>query len=99
MPAGGRATEESLRAAVRRSLEIARDLGCRSAALPAVGAGSAGVPLQRSAEILIEEARRHLAGETSLEEIRFVLQGEPAYRLFESVHDAIRIAEQAKRWT
>ena len=99
MAPGGRASEQSVRSSVRSSLEIARELGCRTVAVPAVGAGVAGFPLQRCAEILLDEARRHLAGETSLEEIRFVLFGEPAYRVFESVHDAIRIAEQAKRWS
>jgi hypothetical protein len=33
--------------------------------------------------VLLEEARAHLAGETSLTEIRFVLFGEPSYRIFE----------------
>lgn len=58
-----------------------------------------GVSLRRSAEILLEEARRHLAGASCVEEIRFLLRGEPALRVFESVDDAARIAEQAKRWT
>ena len=84
-------------AGVRRALELARERELRSLAVPAIGAGSAGLPLQRCAEVLIEEARGHLAGETSLEEIRFVLLGEPAYRVFEMVHDAAKIAEQMAR--
>jgi O-acetyl-ADP-ribose deacetylase (regulator of RNase III) len=99
MEPGGDASEDSIRSALRRSLEVARELGCRSVAVPAIGAGAAGVPLQRCAEVLLEEARRHLDGDTSIEEIRFVLLGEPAYRVFESVDDAIRIALQAKRWS
>jgi O-acetyl-ADP-ribose deacetylase (regulator of RNase III) len=97
MPPGGRASEESIRSSMRRSLELARDKGCRSIAVPAVGAGVAGFPMQRCAEILLEEARRHLAEETSLEEIRFTLFGEPAYRVFEGVDDSMRIAESAER--
>ena len=88
MPPGGQASELSVRTSMRRSLELAAEHGCRSVAVPAIGAGVAGVPLQRSAEILLDEARRHLDGETSLEEIRFVLFGEQAYRVFESVNDA-----------
>jgi O-acetyl-ADP-ribose deacetylase (regulator of RNase III) len=99
MEPGGRASEESVRSALRRSLEIAEELACHSLAVPALGAGVAGLPLQRCAEILLEETHRHLAGETALEEVRFVLFGEPAYRVFESVQDAIRITEQAKRWS
>jgi O-acetyl-ADP-ribose deacetylase (regulator of RNase III) len=86
-----------VRSSFRRSLALAREHGCRSIAVPAIGAGIAGFPLQRCAEILLEEARAHLAAETSLEEIRFVLFGEPAYRVFEQVSDAVRIAEQMER--
>jgi O-acetyl-ADP-ribose deacetylase (regulator of RNase III) len=97
MPPGGAATEESVRSSLRSALELARREELRSLAVPAIGAGIAGFPLQRCAEILVEEARRHLAGETSLEEIRFVLFGEPAYRVFEMVHDAAKVAEQMER--
>ncbi|MEN8182961.1 MAG: macro domain-containing protein, partial [Myxococcota bacterium] len=96
MPPGGSASEESVRSSMRASLERARETGCRSLAVPAIGAGIAGLPLQRCAEILIDEARRHLRGETPLEEIRFVLFGEPAYRIFEQVEDAAKIEAQLK---
>ena len=89
--------EESLRDSFRASLEAARARGCRSVAAPALGAGRGGVPIQRCAEILIDEARRHLAGETCIEEVHFVVEGEPAFRVFESVQDAVRIAEQMER--
>ena len=97
MPPGGRATEESVRSAMRAALERARERRCRTVAVPAIGAGIAGFPLQRCAEILLEEARRHLEGETSVEEIRFVLFGEPAYRVFEMVNDAAKVAAQMER--
>jgi O-acetyl-ADP-ribose deacetylase (regulator of RNase III) len=82
---------------MRASLECAREKGCRTIAVPAIGAGVGGVPLQRCAEILLEEARQHLAGDTSLTEIRFVLFGEPAYRVFEQVRDAARIRASLAR--
>jgi O-acetyl-ADP-ribose deacetylase (regulator of RNase III) len=97
MPPGGSASEESVRSSVRRSLELAREKGCRSVAIPAVGAGIAGLPVQRCAEILIEEARAHLAGKTSLEEVRFVLWGEPTFRIFEMVNDAAAVTAQLER--
>jgi len=53
--------------------------------------------VQRCAEILLSEAKQHFAGETSLEEIRFVLFGEPTYRIFESALDAVKIREQMER--
>ena len=97
MPPGGSASAESVRASVRRSLQLAAERGCRTIAIPAVGAGIGGLAVQRCAEILIEEARAHLAGETTLEEVRFVLFGEPAYRVFESAQDAAKVRAQMER--
>jgi len=97
MPPAGVATEASIRSSVRRSLELASDKACRSIAIPAIGAGIGGFSVQRCAEILLEEARRHLAGETTLEEVRFVLFGEPSYRIFEMVKDAEAVRVQLAR--
>lgn len=94
MPPGGVATELSVRGAMRSALARARERGVKTLAVPALGGGVAGFSLQRCAEILLEEARAHAAQATTLEEIRFVLFGEPAYRMFEMVNDAGRVADQ-----
>ena len=91
------ASEEHVRSAFQRSLELALERGCRSLAVPAIGAGVGGLSLRRCAEILIGAARDQLAGEAPLEEIRFVLFGEAAYRIFESVNDSAVIEEQMAR--
>ena len=96
-PLGGAASEESVRSSMRAALERAHERGCRTLAVPAIGAGVGSVPLQRCAEILLDEAKRHLASDTSLSEIRFVLFGEPAYRVFEMVNDAAKVAAQMER--
>jgi O-acetyl-ADP-ribose deacetylase (regulator of RNase III) len=93
------ALEASLRAGLRRELEAAAARGARSIAVPALGAGPGRLPLQRAAEIELEEARALLAGGGPVEEIRFVLSGEPELRVFEAVQDGFRIAEQARRWS
>ena len=92
MEPGGRVSETSLRAATRASLELARSHGLRSIAFPAVGTGVGGFSIQRCAEVMLAEARAHLAGQTSLEVVHFVLFGEPAYRVFEQVNDAEKVA-------
>ena len=97
MEPGGRVSEQSLRACTRRSLEIASEHGLRTIAFPAIGTGVGGFPQQRCAEVMLEEVQAHLAGQTSLEEVRFVLFGEPAYRLFEQVHDADKIRRQMEK--
>ena len=94
---GSGADADSVRSCVRRSLELAVEHGATSVALPALGTGVGGFSLQECAEISLEEARAHLATETTLETIRFVLFGEPAYRLFESVNDAAKVAAQMAR--
>jgi O-acetyl-ADP-ribose deacetylase (regulator of RNase III) len=94
MTPGGRADAASVRSSLRRSFELASERGCRTIACPAIGTGIAGFSLQRCAEISLEEANRHFEGETSLEEIRFVLFGEPAFRIFEMVNDSKRVAAQ-----
>ncbi len=97
MAPGGLATEQSVRDSMRRSLELACEKGCRTLAVPAIGAGIGGFSMQRCAEVLIEEARAQLAGERPLEEIRFVLFGEPSYRIFEMVNDAAKVAAQMEK--
>ncbi len=94
MEPGGGATEESVRASLRASLLLANSERLETVAVPAIGAGVGGLTLQQSAEVLLDEARQHLAGETSVREIRFVLMGEPAFRVFEMVNDAAKVAAQ-----
>jgi O-acetyl-ADP-ribose deacetylase (regulator of RNase III) len=97
MSPGGSATEESVRSSLRRSLELARDRGCQTVAVPAIGAGIGGFSMQRCAEVSLEEVRAQLEAEGGLEEVRFVLFGEPAFRVFEMANDAARVQAQMER--
>ncbi len=97
MEPGGRVSEASLRASTRASLELARANGLRSIAFPALGTGVGGFSMQRCAELMLAEVRTHFAGETSLETVHFVLFGEPAYRVFEQVNDAEKVAAGMRR--
>jgi len=91
MALGERTTEASLRDATRNSLRRAKENGLTTVAFPAVGTGIAGFPMRRCAEVMLEEAAAHLAGETSVEEVRFVLFDAPAYETFRDVHEAMRV--------
>jgi O-acetyl-ADP-ribose deacetylase (regulator of RNase III) len=97
MPPGGQASEESVRASLRAALALADREGCRTLACPAIGAGVGGLSLQTCAEISLDEARRYAAEGGRLEEIRFVLFGEPAFRLFEMVNDAVKVEAQMRK--
>jgi O-acetyl-ADP-ribose deacetylase (regulator of RNase III) len=97
MPLGGRASEESVRASLRAALALADREGCRTLACPAIGAGVGGLSMQTCAEICLDEAHRFTEAGGQLEEIRFVLFGEPAFRLFEMVNDAAKVEAQMRK--
>jgi O-acetyl-ADP-ribose deacetylase (regulator of RNase III) len=97
MPPGGQATEQSVRASLRAALDLAQHENCQSVACPAIGAGIGGLSMQTCAEISLDEARRCADNEGPLEEIRFVLFGEPAFRIFEMVNDAAKVEAQMRK--
>jgi O-acetyl-ADP-ribose deacetylase (regulator of RNase III) len=90
MRLGEPTSEKNLRLATRNSLLRAKEKGLRSIAFPAVGTGIAGFPMGRCAEVMLEEALAHLAGETSLQEVRFVLYDAAAYETFLQALEACR---------
>ncbi|WP_101256017.1 O-acetyl-ADP-ribose deacetylase [Streptomyces barkulensis] len=70
---------ELLASCYRESLRVARELGARTIAFPAVSTGAYGWPPEDAARIAVETVR---ATRTSVEEARFVLFGERAYQAF-----------------
>jgi len=97
MPPGGQASETSVREALRSALGEADRIGCRTIACPAIGAGVGGLSVQTCAEISLDEARRYSEQGGCLEEIRFVLFGEPSFRIFEMVNDAAKVEAQMRK--
>lgn len=74
--------DELLAAAHRRSLELAAGAGCRSIAFPAISCGVYRFPRERAAPIALGAIADHLAGETSLELVRYCLFGDDDERAF-----------------
>ena len=89
MRLGQATSEENLRLSTRNSLLRASEKGLRSVAFPAVGTGIAGFPMRRCAEVMLQEAAEHLRGETSVEDVRFVLYDSAAYQTFREVLEAL----------
>ncbi len=86
MRLGGLTSAESLRLAFHDSLQRAEERGLKSIAIPAIGTGVAGFPMQECARILMGEMLEHLKYRTSLERIYFVLYDAQALRIFEETY-------------
>ncbi len=83
MRLGGKATAESIRRSIAHSLLLAKTHGLESIALPAVGMGVAGFPLDEGARLMMETVKAHLDGDSNLRLVRFCLFGREATEAFE----------------
>ncbi|WP_326719749.1 MULTISPECIES: O-acetyl-ADP-ribose deacetylase [unclassified Streptomyces] len=63
----------------RESLRVADELGARTVAFPAISTGVFRWPMEEAARIAVETVRD---AETAVEEVRFVLFDERAYKAF-----------------
>ena len=75
---GGHGEAELLAGAYRSSLEVARDLGARTVALPAISMGIYGYPAAEASAIAVASVAEHLRRTSDeaegLELVRFVLR-------------------------
>jgi O-acetyl-ADP-ribose deacetylase (regulator of RNase III) len=83
MQLGGRTTAESLRSSMDHVFRLAREHGVHTIAVPAVGTGIAGFPMDECARVMADCLDRALARGWQPEEIRFVLFGDAARNTFE----------------
>ncbi|MFI1171427.1 O-acetyl-ADP-ribose deacetylase [Streptomyces melanogenes] len=69
----------------RESLRVAGELGARTVAFPAISTGIYGWPLDDGARVAVRAVREAASSlpPTSVEEVRFVLFDDTAYRAFE----------------
>lgn len=92
MRLGGSTTAQSLRSSMDSSFRLAREHGVTTIAVPAVGTGIAGFPMDECAIVMARSLSAALAEGWQPEEVRFVLFGDAARRTFEtsfrSVFDA-----------
>ena len=83
MQLGGRTTAESLRSSMDHVFRLAREHQVRTIAVPAVGTGIAGFPMDECARVMADCVDRALASGWEPDEIRFVLFGDEARKVFE----------------
>jgi O-acetyl-ADP-ribose deacetylase (regulator of RNase III) len=82
---GDRGEPELLASAYRRSLEVARGVGARSIAFPALSCGVYGYPVALAAPLAVATVRELEGG---FEEIRFVLFNDDTYEAFARAIDS-----------
>lgn len=83
MELGGPTSADVIRRATAATLWKAEELNARSLALVAFGTGVGGFPLERAAEIEVDEVRSHLGSGSRLERIVFAVRGAEAREAFE----------------
>jgi O-acetyl-ADP-ribose deacetylase (regulator of RNase III) len=81
---GGRGEAELLASCHRRSLQVARELGARSIAFPAISTGAYGYPHERAAAVALAAVRDH-----DLDLVRFVLFDDDLLSEYQRALDAL----------
>jgi len=76
---------ELLAGAYRSSLELASEHKVKSVAFPSIGTGAYGYPIEAAAEVALTTVRRYLEGHPEIPQVRFVLFGNAAYKIYERV--------------
>jgi len=97
MPLGGLTTAQLLRSSTAHALRIAAQTGLRTIALPAIGSGIGGFPINRCAEIMLEETAKHFEQPTSIEKVQFVLFDQAALAAFERAWAQVQTQEADSR--
>ena len=87
---GGKKNEESLLSSCyRNSLKAAQELGIKSIAFPSISTGVYGFPLERATEIALEETKKFLQTDKSLNRVIFVCFGEKAYNTYQRLYERV----------
>jgi O-acetyl-ADP-ribose deacetylase len=83
-----RTSAEAIETAVRSTVARANELQISSMAIPALGTGIGGFPLDEAARIVVETVRDELESPTALEHVIFALRVAAPYAAFAAAIDA-----------
>ena len=84
MSLGGHTTAESLRSSMDNAFRLANKHHVKTIAVPAVGTGIAGFPMDQCAVVMAQALGQSIAEGWNPKEVRFVLFGDGARRTFET---------------
>jgi O-acetyl-ADP-ribose deacetylase (regulator of RNase III) len=77
-----RTSGPTIEAAVRSAMARAREIGATSIAIPALGTGVGGFPLEEAARITVQTVRDELTRSPGIDHVTFALRGIAAYEAF-----------------
>jgi O-acetyl-ADP-ribose deacetylase len=80
-----RTSADFIKRATENVLATAAQLGIGSVAMPALGTGVGGFPMDECARVMLGAIRKNVTAATTLREIRIVLFGHAAYRAYAEV--------------
>jgi O-acetyl-ADP-ribose deacetylase (regulator of RNase III) len=83
-------TEAKLRRTMINALIKAEAKGLRRIAFPAMGAGYYGIPTDLCARVMLDEIRKHLEGQTTLEEVIICVLDTPQFTTFRARLDSLQ---------
>lgn len=86
MALGEKTTVDNLRTSTRAALKLADEHRLKSIAFPAVGTGVGGIRPRVAAAIMLDEVCSFIRGETSLEDIYFVLFDDETFQTFRDAY-------------
>lgn len=88
-------SEAYIRSATGSALAKAREIGAGSVAMPAMGTGVGGFPMQRAAEVMVEEAVAAARAGIAPGRVIFVLRNDESAALFRAALQYEKVADSS----
>ncbi len=76
-------SEKKLRTTLLNALNMAEEKGIRRIAIPPMGAGFYGIPLDMCARVMLEAIKKHILDDSSLEEVIICVLDEREFNAFQ----------------
>ena len=87
---------ELLASCYRRSLELAREHGCKSVAFPAISTGVYGYPFEEATRIAMRTVTDFLRDQSQIERVVFVFFGQRDYQAARRIAGELRAGEDQR---
>lgn len=94
---GNSGEPQLLEGCYRAAFALAVENDCKSIAFPAISCGAYGYPIKEAVTIALRVAIEHLARDSRIERVCFVLFDEPAYAVYQDALQRIRAAVAGTR--